>query len=578
MTAALKMHIEDPKTYKQAMASEHAAEWREAIQTEINNLRDKDAIEVVRRDQLPRGTNVCKSRMLFKVKWKRGELDKFKARFVCCGFSQRKGLDWFENFASVARIESARVLIALCAGKNLTLKMVDFVAAFLQAKMDTDVYIDLPPGMARRDSHNNQLVGKLKKALYGSKQAGRLWSIKLAKWLVKQGFKQSEADRCVYVKTFNDGTIVIITTYVDDCLGAHTTSDAGRAHYADFMRDLKDNFDVKDMGIASTYLGININHHEDGSIMIEQSDSIQKAGELYDVQQRKPFATPMLESLTLSKADSSSSPEDCEFMRGKNYKEIVGKLLYFAVMTRPDVATAVSMLARFMDKPGPKMYTAALRVMNYLYHTRETGITYHPGNNLLITSSDADLSANKDTRRSRTGLVIMLNGAAVCWKSRLQPSVALSSTEAEYYSAAVGCCETMFLRQILEDMHAKQMKPTPVLEDNQGCIGIANSTSSHSKAKHIDRRWHFVRDAGQDGIVEFVYCPTDKQPSDIMTKSLGGVKFAKFRDHIMGIKSIDFQRALYASGGVETDCLYPATRRNSCDDGPRSCTAFYACS
>ena len=102
----------------------------------------------------------------------------------------------------------------------------------------------------------------------------------------------------------------------------------------------------------------------------------------------------------------------------------------------------------------------------------------------------------------------------------------------------------MFLRQILEDMHAKQMKPTPVLEDNQGCIGIANSTSSHSKAKHIDRRWHFVRDAVRDGIIEFVYCPTDKQPSDIMTKSLGGVKFAKFRDHIMGIKSIDFQRFL----------------------------------
>ena len=143
----------------------------------------------------------------------------------------------------------------------------------------------------------------------------------------------------------------------------------------------------------------------------------------------------------------------------------------------------------------------------------------------------------------------MVNGGAVGWKSRLQPSVALSSAEAEHYSAALACCETMFHRQIMEDMHAKQILPTPMLEDNQGCIGMANSTSSNSnssnsKAKHIDRCWHFVRDAVQEGVVEFVYCPTDKQPSDLMTKSLGGIKFKKFRDHIMGIKSIDFERAL----------------------------------
>ena len=138
----------------------------------------------------------------------------------------------------------------------------------------------------------------------------------------------------------------------------------------------------------------------------------------------------------------------------------------------------------------------------------------------------------------------MMNGGAIGWKSKLQPTVALSSTEAEYYSAALGCSEVMFMRQILEHLGAKQPLATPVLEDNQGCIGIAKGTSSHSKAKHIDRRWHFVRDAVRDGIIEFVFCPTDKQPADIMTKALASKKFILFRDHIMGVTSIDFGKSL----------------------------------
>jgi hypothetical protein len=545
---SIQLFGEDPKTWAQAMKSKHAARWKDAFQTEMKNMKDNGVLTVIRRRDVPAGANICGSKMIYKIKMKNGALDKFKARWVAKGFTMRKGIDWTENYASVARMESARLLIALCAGNAMELTQIDFSAAFLNAELEHDVYIELPPGADKFDADGNKLVGQLNRSLYGLRQSSRNWQLLCTKWLIAYGFIQSKIDACVFTLDTDHGKI-ILSLYVDDILAAHTRSPSGEKMYRKFVTDLGDvengGFKIEDLGRASTYLGVNVTYHADGSITIDQNDSIEEAAKEFGVDTESPPSSPMVEGLNLSKADSASTPEELEFMDSVNYRSIVGKLIWFSTMTRVDVTCCVSILGQFLSCPGPKMWYAARRALAYLYHTRHDGITYHSnGNNVIVACTDADWSADKDSRRSRTGFAVMLNGGAISWKSKLQTSVALSTTEAEYYSAGAVTTEVLFLRQLIEDFGFTQLRSTPVLEDNQGCIGLAKDGQHHSRAKHIDRRHHFIRDAIGSGLIQLVYCKTDMQPADIFTKALGVTKFEYFRNHLMGTSPIDHSELL----------------------------------
>jgi hypothetical protein len=204
--------------------------------------------------------------------------------------------------------------------------------------------------------------------------------------------------------------------------------------------------------------------------------------------------------------------------------------MYAAITVRPDIAFIAGQLARFCENPGPTHWKAAKRVLKYLAGTRNHGLCFdgrHIDNNLLIGYSDADYAGDCDTRRSTSGFVFVLNGAAVTWSSRRQPIVALSTMESEYIAACDSSREVIWLRRLLHELGIKQTNPTPLLCDNESAISLTRNPESHKRSKHIDVRYHFIREQISKKNVEISYVNTKEQLADVFTKAIDGISQRK---------------------------------------------------
>ena len=221
------------------------------------------------------------------------------------------------------------------------------------------------------------------------------------------------------------------------------------------------------------------------------------------------------------------------------YQSAVGHLLYLSGWT---IAFAVGNVARFCSNPTREHWTAVKRILRYLKGTTSYVLEYSRNGDdesILSGYSDADWAGDINDRKSMSGYLFMMSGAATSWKSRKQTCVALSTAEAEYVALASAAQEAAWMRQLLEDLCHKQTEPTVVREDNQSAIAIAQQPHSHSKMKHIDIRYHFVREKVQDNTIELRYCPTNDMLADILTK---GLTYDKFSRELFGVKDLfDFE-------------------------------------
>jgi ribonuclease HI len=224
------------------------------------------------------------------------------------------------------------------------------------------------------------------------------------------------------------------------------------------------------------------------------------------------------------------------------YMQLFGSLLYAAMMTRPDIAYAVQALSRHMNAPGKEHWIAGMRVLRYLRGTRNIGIKYGMRNRntglRLVGYSDSDWAGDVSTRRSTTAYVYFMGGGAISWTSRLQPTVALSSTEAEYMAAAAAVQEALHLRQLLKDIDYVQHGATIIYEDNQACIAMSNNPIVQKRSKHIDVRYHFTRERVETEEVKLVYVKTEHQLADLLTKPLQRVKHETLRKQVLGYSDV----------------------------------------
>jgi hypothetical protein len=248
------------------------------------------------------------------------------------------------------------------------------------------------------------------------------------------------------------------------------------------------------------------------------------------------------------------------------YREAVGSLLWVSNGTRPDIAYAVSQVAKYMTNPGQEHWVAVKRIMRYLKGTSDLEIVYNgyrdietsgyfggvlPTPTLLPTGSvsdhmvkrpkispafyvDADYANDPDSRRSITGYVFVLAGAPISWQSRQQVSVALSSMEAEYMAACAAAQEALWLRMLLLDLGVDMVKPISLKEDNQAAIAFSKNPGDHKRSKHIDIRYHFVRERVAAGELTLDYIPTECQLADIFTKALDVTVFKRLRVLLLG--------------------------------------------
>jgi hypothetical protein len=200
--------------------------------------------------------------------------------------------------------------------------------------------------------------------------------------------------------------------------------------------------------------------------------------------------------------------------------------MYLAVCTRPDISYAVGALARYMAKPTLVHWKEAIGVVRYLAGTTDYGITYGMRDDKLIGYCDADYATDTDTRRSTSGYVFTLYGGAITWQSKRQPTVAASTTEAEYMAAAAAVKEALWLRQLFKDFGLETGVVT-IMADNQAAIKILKNPISSLRSKHIDVVHHFARERVMRKEIEFKYIPTFEQVADVLTKALPDTKHTK---------------------------------------------------
>ena len=532
----------EPNSFKEAMASPHAEFWLEATVEEMGAHRARQTWELIPYEP---GMHVLRCRWVYKYKRDHtGNVVRYKARLVIQGFGQKFGIDFFDTFAPVARMSSIRLVLAIAAVLDLILHQLDIVTAFLEADVEEVIIMSQPEGFVEVGPNGERMVCRLRKSLYGLKQAPRNWNKELDSFLRKLGFEPSSVDPCIYIKSDSSGGIMLVALYVDDLVLAASNMTL----IDDFKAAIGDRFHVKDLGELRWVLGIEVKRDRaNRTVELVQSAFVDQFLERFGMSNCKPVATPAVGVLPRLTAESGGVTD-------VDYMSKVGAGLWLAMGTRPDIAYTVQTLGRHMNAVGPEHHEACKRMMRYLKGTRDLGIKYtgNKDNTLEVTvvadngrqdnpvevSLHADSSWGDDpaTRRSTTGFLVMMAGAAVNWSSKLQQTVALSTSEAEYMAACAAAQEAIFQRQLLEDMGFPQKGPTVIYEDNTGAIAMSENPVSHNRTKHIDIKYHFVRERVELGEIKLVHVATENQLADLLTKSLAKVKHERLRERVMGHK------------------------------------------
>lgn len=508
----------EPKNFHEALTSPENKEWSNAMEKELLSLQKNEVFDLVK---LPNDKKAIGCRWVFKRKIKEdGSVDRYKARLVTQGFAQQPGQDYDETFCPVVRYESIRYVIAMASQMGMMLHQMDVTSAFLNGELDNEVYMKQPTGFTIEGKE--EYVYKLKRSLYGLKQAPRCWNTTLDVQLKKIGFQQHSSDSCLYVSGQKD-ELFIIAVYVDDLILA--TRNKKRM---DVVKKLLANqFEVKDLGELNYLLGVTVKQdHSSNSVWIGQPTYTSNILDRFGMSESKAVVTPVSSCSKLIQATDSDEIVDQEL-----YQSAIGSLQYLATMTRPDIAFALSNVAKFNSKPTTKHWTAVKRIFRYLRGTQKFGLLYKqlPKRQECIGFSDSDWAGDLSDRKSTSGYIFTVGGGAISWKSKKQSCVALSTAEAEYIALSQAAQEAVWLRSLNVGLKLEMTAPTIIYEDNQSAICIARNPQGHGRSKHIDIKYHFIREKVQQEIIEVKYCKTEDMIADLLTKGLGKDRFEKLR-------------------------------------------------
>ena len=542
--AAKVADADNPRWYE-ATNGENSEGFWDAMWVEVVTLLKMKAWEQVKRVE---GMNVVRTTWAYKIKrFPSGLLRKLKARFCVRGDTQKEGIDYFESFAPVVSWSTVRLLLILMVVNNLCSAQVDYLAAFCQAPIDTNVFIDLPKGWERLNKMGLPVkfkpghVLKLKRSLYGLVQSPKNFFKHLKGNLEKSGFKQSQHDPCLFISEK-----VICLVYVDDCL-----------FFSKHQHDIDTAIEkIKDTGMdlekeddAAGFLGVDIQRDDKaGTVNLTQKGLIKKVIQALGVEDANPKLTPAPKD-SLGR-DLTGAP----FCEDFNYASVVGMMMYLCNNTRPDIAFAVNQCARYTHHPTEKHANYLRQVGKYLKGTDDKGLVLNPSKNgdISITSYvDADFAGlwNKDEEhdphcvRSRAGWIIMIAGCPIIWRSKLMTEICLSTMESEYIALSTSCRDLLPLHNVVEEVgqslglnkgNIMNIKST-IWEDNEAALKLANLELPYmtKRSKHIAIKYHWFRSfVGKKWTVNSI--SSVNQLADIFTKGLSQPQFETLRKRIMG--------------------------------------------
>ncbi|GJS37572.1 retrotransposon protein, putative, ty1-copia subclass [Tanacetum coccineum] len=471
--AAEEEDTHEPLTYQEAVACEDSSKWKAAMEEEMDSLRKNKTWELV---DPPAGQKLVSCKWLFKIKEGIEGVQKprYKARLVARGFTQRAGIDYNEVFSPVVRHTSIRVILALTACKDYELEQLDVKTAFLHGNLEEVIYMRQPPGYEQGNK-----VCLLKKSLYGLKQSPRQWYRRFDEYMLSNGFKRSSYDSCVYYRSYAPGEYIYLLLYVDDMLIACKS----KAEIGSTKSLLKKEFDMKELGEAKKILGMEIVRDRSRKILrVSQSGYVSKILNNFRIDNGKSVQMPLGGHFKLSLKDCPVRDCDVERMSKVPYANVVGSLMYLMVCTRPDIAYAISAVSRYLTNLGKNHWEAVKWILKYLQGTANVGLVYGTdrGNHVDVT-------------------------------------------EAEYMTLTEAVKESIWLRGLLEELGV-ELNTVAVNCDNQGAIHLSRNHVFHERTKHINVRYHFIKQVLEAKTVKVLKVGTEHNAADALTNMVPGRK------------------------------------------------------
>ncbi|KAI3692233.1 hypothetical protein L6452_32044 [Arctium lappa] len=495
----------EPKKAHDAMKE---SSWIEAMQEELLQFKLQDVWDLV---DLPKGQRAIGTKWVFRNKRdERGIVIRNKARLVAQGYTQEEGIDYEEVFAPVARIEAIRLFLSYASFMKFKVYQMDVKSAFLYGSIEEEVYVCQPPRF-ENPSYPDR-VYKLKKALYGLHQAPRAWYDTLSSYLLENGFERGVIDKTLFIKR-KKKDILLVQIYVDDIIFGSTRDNMCK----EFEELMHQRFKMSSMGELTFFLGLQVQQKSDG-IFICQSKYVHDSLTKFGFSDSKPASTPM-ETHKQITADLEGEDMDVH-----HYRSMIGSLMYLTA-SRPDIMFPVCVCARFQVRPKQSHYQAVKRIFRYLKGQPRLGLWYpHDSSFDLLAYLDSDLGGANLDIKSTSGGCQFLGARLVSWQCKKQTTVSTSTTEAEYIAAASCCSQVLWIQNQMLD-YGVTFLHTPIFIDNSSAIRIVNNPIKHSKTKHIEIRYHFIRDCNEKKLIQVVKVHTDNQFADLFTKAFDVGRF-----------------------------------------------------
>jgi hypothetical protein len=502
----------------QAKRSEEWPQWELAIGAELQSFLDHGVWEEGG-CALPAGKSALPSHIVLDRK----RDGRYKARLVAGGNHQQPGVDFNETFAPVCSYRTLRMIAAVAARHGLRLRQFDIKTAFLNGVLEEEVYVRPPAGFEYLAGGPGRVL-RLRRAMYGLRQAPRAWNKCVEAELTKRGFVQSNADPGLWLLYGENGAVMCMF-YVDDGLAAARSDEEAEA-LVDLVASM---FAIRRLGEPEDVLGIEVLRDWDaGTITLCHERKALALAEAFGVagQRRLVPMSPAVYSDLHGARDGEERADKVEFQSG------IGSLLHIAQCTRPDISVppmphsvSVGALAVVASEPTAEHFEAMLDVVRYVGSTAARGLTYGHAAAPMELWCDANFAACTDTRRSTTGWVATMYGGAVSWESRKQPTAAASTMDAEYQACGAVAREALSLQKALSEFESVCSdfawdSPLTVFCDNQAALTLCQDRKESQRVKHIDIIHHFARDHVASGELQFLYCRSEDNVSDVLTKAL----------------------------------------------------------
>jgi hypothetical protein len=518
----------DPHTWEEARNSSQGAAWHVSYQEELQSLKDMGVYELIPPTEVPSGTKIHTGKPVFHVKRDElGEVTRRKTRLVFKGFEQVYGRDYHKTTSPTARMESWRLLLHIAAHFGWDAQQLDVKTAFLYGLLPDDEiqFMYQPKGF--EEPGRELWVWKIVRGLYGMKQAGRIWNKTMHDKMIGWGFTQLSSESCVYHRETPLG-IVIAAVHVDDFLSIAST----KAENVRFKDQMKEVWTISDLGEVRFVVGIAVEwDRPNHTVKLSQTALIDRIVLQFGQADSAPLSYPMVPGLKLRRIIRSSLPTDDQHHLSKlPYRSLIGSLLYLAISTRPDISYAIQQLSQFLDCYSYEHWAAAIRVVRYLKGTRS--LRLHLGGNRtldLVGYSDSDWANCPDTRRSVGGFAFSLGSGVISWSVRKQKTVAASSCEAEYVAAFAAAKENSWLRSVFLGIKLPFKNTTIIHCDNNAAICLSEDPLLHDRVKHIDIKYHFIRERAESKELKLKYINTKDNLADIFTKALEGPQYIRLR-------------------------------------------------